>query len=79
MHNDSTSISVQGLYRDADGTPQGGKATPVITFRHSKNHRPDLKQLVWILTVLAGSMWVLNATYPNPLICSARLYCFVPG
>ena len=79
LHNDSTSISVQGRYPGADGAPRGGKATPVITFRHSKNHRPDLKQLVWILTVLAGSMWVLNATYPNPLICSARLYCFVPG
>jgi hypothetical protein len=51
MHNDSTSISVQGLYRAADGTPRGGKATPVITFGHSKDHRPDLKQLVWILTV----------------------------
>ena len=51
MHHDSTSINVQGLYRDADGTPQGGKATPVITFGHSKDHRLDLKQLVWILTV----------------------------
>jgi len=25
----------------------------VITFGHSKDHRPDLKQLVWILTVSA--------------------------
>ena len=31
--------------------PRGGKPTPVITFGHSKDHRPDLKQLVWILTV----------------------------
>jgi hypothetical protein len=53
LHNDSTSISVQGVYRDATGTPRGGKATPVITFGHSKDHRPDLKQLVWILTVAA--------------------------
>lgn len=51
MHNDSTSISVHGAYHDADGTPRGGKPTPVITFGHSKDHRPDLKQLVWILTV----------------------------
>ena len=51
LHNDSTSISVQGLYRAADGAPRGGKSTPVITFGHSKDHRPDLKQLVWILTV----------------------------
>lgn len=53
LHNDSTSISVSGVYRDATGGQRGGKATPVITFGHSKDHRPDLKQLVWILTVAA--------------------------
>ncbi len=50
-HNDSTSVTVSGAYRDATGTPRGGKPTPVITHGHSKDHRPDLKQLVWILTV----------------------------
>ena len=34
-------------------TPRGGKPTPAVTFGHSKDHRPDLKQLVWILTVAA--------------------------
>jgi hypothetical protein len=53
LHNDSTSISVHGVYHGASGTPRGGKPTPVITFGHSKDHRPDLKQLVWILTVAA--------------------------
>ncbi len=53
LHNDSTSISVHGDYRDATGEPRGGKPTPVITFGHSKDHRPDLTQLVWILTVSA--------------------------
>ncbi|MGH3999266.1 MAG: IS1634 family transposase, partial [Pseudonocardiaceae bacterium] len=53
LHNDSTSISVSGVYREATGTPRGGKPTPVITFGHSKDHRPDLKQLVFILTVAA--------------------------
>ena len=42
LHNDSTSISVAGVYRDATGAERGGKATPVITFGHSKDHRPDL-------------------------------------
>lgn len=51
LHNDSTSVSVHGVYPDAVGTPRGGKPTPVITFGHSKDHRPDLKQLVWILTI----------------------------
>ncbi len=53
VHNDSTSISVHGAYHHADGTARAGKATPVITHGHFKDHRPDLKQLVWILTVSA--------------------------
>jgi len=53
LHNDSTSISVHGGYHDADGAPRAGKPTPVITQGHSKDHRPDLKQLVWILSVSA--------------------------
>lgn len=51
VHNDSTSVSVHGAYADAVGTARDGKPTPEITFGHSKDHRPDLKQLVWILTV----------------------------
>jgi transposase len=53
MHNDSTSVSVHGDYRDADGSKRRGKPTAAVTFGHSKDHRPDLKQLVWILTVSA--------------------------
>lgn len=53
MHNDSTSVSVHGDYRDADGSKRRGKPTAEVTFGHSKDHRPDLKQLVWILTVSA--------------------------
>ena len=53
MHNDSTSVSVHGQYTDADGAPVRGKPTAAVTFGHSKDHRPDLKQLVWILTVSA--------------------------
>jgi transposase len=53
LHNDSTSVSVHGAYSGAVGTERGGKPTPVITFGHSKDHRPDLKQLLWILTVSA--------------------------
>jgi transposase len=51
LHNDSTSVTVTGRYRGADGRARGGKATAAITFGHNKDHRPDLKQLVWILTV----------------------------
>jgi len=53
LHNDSTSISLHGAYREATGASRGGKPTAAATFGHSKDHRPDLKQLVFILTVAA--------------------------
>jgi transposase len=53
MHNDSTTISVHGQYAEADGSRRRGKPTAEVTFGHSKDHRPDLKQLVFILTVAA--------------------------
>lgn len=51
LHNDSTSLTFQGDYKDADGRAVDGVATHRITFGHSKDFRPDLKQLLWILTV----------------------------
>lgn len=53
LHNDSTSITVHGAYRSADGHESAGKPTPAICHGHNKDHRPDLKQLLWILTVSA--------------------------
>lgn len=53
LHNDSTSIKLSGAYLDCDGHPRGGKPTAKIAHGHSKDFRPDLKQLVWILTVSA--------------------------
>ncbi|HZJ04391.1 MAG TPA: IS1634 family transposase [Nocardioidaceae bacterium] len=53
LHNDSTSITFAGSHADADGHVRGGKPTPAIVHGHNKDHRPDLKQLVWILTVAA--------------------------
>lgn len=53
LHNDSTSICLYGAYRDATGAPRGGVTPPRPARGHSKDHRPDLKQLVWILTVSA--------------------------
>ncbi len=51
MHNDSTSVRLTGAYPLANGAPRGGKATAAAARGHSKDFRPDLKQLVWILTV----------------------------
>jgi transposase len=53
LHNDSTSISLHGAYRGADGRAHRDKPTVAIVHGHSKDHRPDLKQLLWILTVAA--------------------------
>jgi hypothetical protein len=53
LHNDSTSLKLSGAYEQADGRERGGKPTPAARYGFSKDHRPDLKQLVWILTVTA--------------------------
>jgi len=53
LHNDSTTVTFSGNYRGATGRPRGGHATPAITYGHNKDHRPDLKQLLWVLTVSA--------------------------
>ncbi len=52
-HNDSTTISFCGSYRGASGRKIRGRTAPVITYGHSKDHRPDLKQLLFILTMSA--------------------------
>ncbi|EQD75426.1 transposase IS4 family protein, partial [mine drainage metagenome] len=51
FHNDSTTVTFSGNYEDADGTDKRGKETAEITYGHNKDHRPDLKQLLWTLTV----------------------------
>ena len=53
FHNDSTSITFCGDYRRATGRRIRGKQALKITHGHNKDHRPDLKQLLWILTVSA--------------------------
>jgi transposase len=53
LHNDSTSVVLHGDYGAADGRERGAKATVIAARGHSKDHRPDLKQLVLILTVTA--------------------------
>ena len=50
LHNDSTSIKFTGEYSEATGRSLRGKRAAFITYGHSKDHRPDLKQLLFILT-----------------------------
>lgn len=46
MHHDTTTVTFHGQYR-------GSVAAPKITHGHNKDHRPDLKQFVFGLTVSA--------------------------
>jgi transposase len=52
LHNDSTTITFHGAYADAEKEEQRGQRTRLaITWGYNKDHRPDLKQLLFILTV----------------------------
>jgi transposase len=52
LHNDSTTVTFHGSYEEAaDEATRRGKPTPAIIWGHNKDHRPDLKQLLFILTV----------------------------
>jgi len=53
LHNDSTTITFSGYHADADQEQPtvDGQVVPAITWGHNKDHRPDLKQLLYILTV----------------------------
>jgi transposase len=53
FHNDSTTISFCGAYHAASGRKIRGRTAPAITYGFSKAHRPDLKQLLFILTMSA--------------------------
>ena len=50
VHNDSTSIKFCGQYRAAAAATIRGRRPALITYGYSKDHRPDLKQLLFILT-----------------------------
>ena len=52
LHNDSTTVTFYGAYADAaEEKRRQGRNTLAITFGHNKDHRPDLKQLLYILTL----------------------------
>jgi transposase len=53
LHNDSTSIAFCGQYRRATGRQIGARRAPAIVYGYSKDKRPDLKQLLFILTSAA--------------------------
>ena len=56
LHNDSTTVTFFGAYRNADGRTQRGQPTVAIGFGKNKDHRPDLKQHLWNLTATVDGM-----------------------
>lgn len=54
LHNDSTTVSFYGAYENASAEEKRGPRTRLaVTYGHSKARRPDLKQLLYTLTVNA--------------------------
>jgi len=53
LHNDATTVTFTGEYRAARGRTLRGRRALDIGYGHNKDHRPDLKQLLFILTVSA--------------------------
>src|SRR5437762_11857 len=52
LHNDSTTVTFHGDYESADRERTlRGRLRLAVTWGHNKDHRPDLKQLLYILTV----------------------------
>ncbi len=57
FHHDTTTVTFHGTYACAQGAPE-------ITHGHNKDHRPDLKQLVFGLTATAdGAVPVWHEVY----------------
>ncbi len=76
LHNDSTTVSVCGAYTRADGQERAfGRPTLAITFGHNKDHRPDLKQLLFILTVTADGGVPLHFRAESGNVTDDRTHC----
>jgi hypothetical protein len=62
-HNDTTTVTFAGAYRNQQPSEQRDRP-PRITFGYNKDHRPDLKQLLFSITVSAdGAVPVHCKTY----------------
>lgn len=63
MHQDTTTVTLSGAYADQPPAEQSNRP-PRITFGYNKDHRPDLKQLLYSITITAdGAVPVHCKTY----------------
>src|SRR5271157_2927477 len=87
LHNDSTTITFHGAYADAAQEEKRGQQTRMaITWGYNKDHRPDLKQLLYILTVARDGAVPLyfqvasgNVVDDKPHIATWDLLCRLVG
>ena len=76
LHNDSTTVSFCGAYLDAAVERRVlGSPTLAITFGHNKDHRPDLKQLLFILTVTADGGVPLHFRAASGNVTDDQTHC----
>ena len=76
LHNDSTTVTFCGAYTRADGQQRVfGRPTLAITFGHNKDHRPDLKQLLFILTVTADGGVPLHFRAESGNVADDQTHC----
>ena len=76
LHNDSTTVSFRGPYLDATIEQRLlGNPTLAVTFGHNKDHRPDLKQLLFVLTVTADGGVPLHFRAASGNVSDDRTHC----
>jgi transposase len=76
LHNDSTTVTFCGAYSAAAEERRFlGRPTLAITFGHNKDHRPDLKQLLFILTVTADGGVPLHFRAASGNVADDQTHC----
>src|SRR5271157_5930218 len=76
LHNDSTTITFCGAYANATADQRAlGRPTLAIAFGHNKDHRPDLKQLLFILTVTADGGVPLHFRAASGNVSDDQTHC----
>lgn len=76
LHNDSTTVTFCGAYTQAAAERRLlGRPTLAITFGHNKDHRPDLKQLLYILTVSADGAVPLQFRAASGNVTDDQTHC----
>jgi transposase len=76
LHNDSTTVTFCGAYSQATAEQRYlGRPTLAITFGHNKDHRPDLKQLLFILTVTADGGVPLHFRAESGNVTDDQTHC----